>query len=125
MAEITPDHLERVAARLEASTRREVDQLRTDVASDFRAVHARISEVRDSVKAQNSRLGKTEMAIGGLKTALAVLRAGKPTASGAAPMTEISRPKLVAGLIAALAAVAAFFEVAHELGRLLVKALKP
>lgn len=70
MSEITHQDLAKLGTRLEESMRREVDTLRDDVRDDVRAVHARVSELRDQHKdlvdekrKQNGRVDKAETAI--------------------------------------------------------------
>jgi hypothetical protein len=60
MSELTHDHLNALADRLEASYRRECDQMRVDLKGDW-------ADLKDTVKVQNGRIGKSEMAIGELR----------------------------------------------------------
>jgi len=60
VSDLTHDHLDALATRLETSYRRECDQMRVEIRDD-------IADLKSVVKVQNSRIGKSEMSIGELR----------------------------------------------------------
>lgn len=148
MAEITHEDLMRAVDRIEASHRREVDNLRIDVKDDMKQVHARVSELRDQFKAQNGRVttGEGKLAeldrqvtavrhdVAGFHTALATLRLLVERGAarvGVAPPDETQKGSkgFIAGAVAVillLVGVASHvFEAAAAVGPLLLKLVKP
>lgn len=74
MAEITIDHLNALADRIEASVRRDVDTLRAEVKDNVRSVHARVTELSDRVGLQNGRVLKSEERIADVDRQVTALR---------------------------------------------------
>lgn len=131
--EITFEHLEALSARIEQRMIREFDQLKSDVKDDFRQVHARVRDVKDQVTQQNGRIGKSEHAIADLKAAVRVLQVTgismetvTPVATAARKVVaDVSRTKVVGAVLGALAALAAFAEVARQVAEALLKIVHP
>lgn len=123
--DLTHDHLQAFADRIEASTRREVDRLRDDVKDDMRQLHGRVGELRDEKKAQNGRLEKVEQRVATLDRDLAghtaahdtfsilVSRLKEQQAQGQPPAAKPSKA-FVAGVTAAAMALAGVAEGLHQ-----------
>lgn len=119
---LTHDHLNALGDRLEQSVRREVDKLSESVKDNFRAVHARVGEVNETVKVQNGRIGKSEQAIGAVKEDVRVLKHDfsnhlhKHDIAAALPRVVGGEHKLNAGFVAGVSAViVALTGIAHGL----------
>lgn len=113
MSEITHDHLERLATRIEASVRREVDQLRSEVAKDIRSVHARVSELRDKQEEQNGKVGKAQLDIAELR-GLQAAAAGARGTSQAVLFPDLTTKKAAGVAGAGVAGLIAIFELLHQ-----------
>lgn len=66
MPDLTHDHLNAVADRLEASYRRECDHMRAEIKED-------LGDLREVIQQQNGRIGKSEAAIAELRENTRVL----------------------------------------------------
>ena len=74
MAEITHADLMALAKQIDESQRYAFGQFSEAVRDDFRQVHARVSELRDNVATQNSRVHTAEQDIGRLNGDVRTLR---------------------------------------------------
>jgi hypothetical protein len=120
MGDITHDHLNAIAARLEASFQREADNLREDISGGLKGVHARVGELRDSVGelrgtvdelrghviAQDARVTKLEMKATLIERSMRMARFRAPSASAS---SRRSSKMFVAGVVAAIATVIGAF----------------
>lgn len=142
--ELTIDHLNALADRIESSVRRDVDTLRAEVKDDVRQVHARVTELRDRVAIQNGRVLKTEEATAEVKRQVTAVRHDFNTHEGAhesfiallrqtrgAPSGDDTKPSkaFVGGAIAAVIVLAGVAQIALDLLRpvaeVLLRVVKP
>jgi ABC-type phosphate transport system auxiliary subunit len=70
MADITHEHLDTLANRIESTVQRDHDQLRSEMSLRSKTLHSRLDELKldmskisDAIRQQNGRIGKAETRI--------------------------------------------------------------